>query len=176
MGRAVAESTVSGSSAGRPAGGLRLGGNRTRIRLDGQLLLALVLGAAFLLLVAGCEGGSTTGFSQSCSSSGGVFSGETMTCSGTADSVSGSVGIEFGEEDLLGDRRLTLTVSVEEGSAEVYAYNADGDRTSLGRVGSGEPLTTEVIVDPFGDDTVFFVDAGKGEIEGLRYEGTVETL
>ena len=88
--------------------------------------LLLILSAA--LLAAGCgEGGTLTNHRQSCSSS-----------SGTVGSVRGSVGIEFGggddDEELFGTYRLTAVISVGEGAASVYAYDAEGERITLGRL------------------------------------------
>jgi hypothetical protein len=130
--------------------------------------------ALLLLLVAsGCEGGRLSGHEQRCSSTGGLFSGESMTCTGTVETLSGQVGIDFGDEDLTGDRRLALTVSAERGEAEVYAYGPDDERIAFGRLAPGETVRADAIVDPHGDDTVFYVDAGEGEIGGLEYEGSI---
>lgn len=140
--------------------------------------LVLVLCAA--LLTAGCEGGTLTNYSQSCSSTSDLLSEETVTCSGEAETLSGSVGIEFGdrdeEEELLGTYRLTAEISVEEGEANVYSYDADGERFPLGRVSEGDPLRVEAVVEPSDGSTVFFVDAGEGKIGDLRYEGTIEPV
>jgi hypothetical protein len=40
--------------------------------------------------------------------------------------VQGAVAIEFGDEDLDGTNQLEAMVSVEEGEANVYAYDASG--------------------------------------------------
>lgn len=138
--------------------------------------LGLALCAALLV---GCEGGTLTNHSQSCSSTSGLLSEETITCSGEAETLSGSVGIEFGdqdEEELLGTYRLTAEISVEEGEASVYAYDTDGERFPLGRLSEGTPLRVEAVVDPFSGSSVFFVDAGEGKIGGLRYEGMIEPI
>jgi hypothetical protein len=126
------------------------------------------------LTLAGCEGGTVTNYSQSCSSTGSFFSQETITCRGSAGSVQGSVGIEFGDEDLDGTYQLEAMVSVEEGEANVYAYDASGERISFGPLSNSSPLQISAVVDPFGTATVFFVDAGEGEVRGLEYEGTIE--
>ena len=100
--------------------------------------LLLILSAA--LLAAGCgEGGTLTNHRQSCSSSSGLLSSERAgRCSGTVGSVRGSVGIEFGggddDEELFGTYRLTAVISVGEGAAGVYAYDAEGERITLGRL------------------------------------------
>ncbi len=136
--------------------------------------LFLVLCAA--LLSAGCEGGTLTNHSQSCTSTG-LFGEETVTCSGTAGSVRGSVGFEFGEldEELDGAYQLAATLSAGEGEANIYAYDAEGERVSLGRLSAGEPLRVEAAVEP-SSGSVFFVDTGEGEVRDLRYEGTVEPI
>jgi hypothetical protein len=144
--------------------------------LRAALVLALCAG-----LLAGCEGGTLTNHSQSCSSTGGLLSEKTIACSGTAGSVRGSVGIEFGdpddEEELTGTYRLGVTISAGEGEASVYAYDADGERISLGRLSAGEPLSVEeVIIEPHGDSSIFFVDTGEGEVRDLRYEGRIEPM
>ncbi len=139
------------------------------------LLLALCAALPF-----GCEGGTLSNYSQSCTSTGGLLAGPTVTCSGEAESLSGSVGIEFGdqddeEEELSGTYRLSAEISVQSGEARVYSYDADGERLPLGTVSAGSPLRVEeVLIEPFGESSVFFVDAGEGEVRGLRYEGRIE--
>src|SRR5918995_1383226 len=61
-------------------------------------LLRAEEGGGVTLLGAGCEGGTLTNHSQSCTSTG-LFGEETVTCSGSAGSVRGSVGFEFGGGD-----------------------------------------------------------------------------
>jgi len=142
-------------------------------------VLVLALCAALLF---GCEGGTISNHSQSCSSTGGLLSERTVTCSGQAQSLSGSVGIEFGdpdeeEEELSGTYRLDAEISVESGEARVYSYDADGERLPLGSVSANAPLRVEdAIIDPFGDSSVFFVDAGEGKVGNLRYEGKIEPI
>ena len=112
-----------------------------------RMLLLILCAAA--LLAAGCEGGTLTNHRQSCSSACGLLSEESVSCSGTVGSVRGSVGIEFGGGDydgeLFGTYRLTAVLSVGEGAASVYAYDAEGERISLGRLSAGEPLRIEAI-------------------------------
>jgi hypothetical protein len=96
-----------------------------------SLRMALILTLSAALLAAGCEGGTLTNHSQSCSSTGGLLSEQTITCSGSAETLRGSVGIEFGDrddEELVGTYRLEATLSVEEGEANVYAYDAEDER------------------------------------------------
>ena len=115
-----------------------------------SLRAALVLALCAALL--GCEGGTLTNHSQSCTSTG-LFGEETVACSGTAGSVRGSVGFEFGDDDeeLDGAYRLTATLS------------------------AGEPLRVEAVVEP-SSGSVFFVDTGEGEVRELRYEGRIEPI
>jgi hypothetical protein len=136
-----------------------------------RAVLVLALCAA---LLAGCEGGTLTNHSQSCTSTG-LFGEERVTCSGTAGSVRGSVGFEFGgdDEELDGAYRLTATLAAGEGEANVFAYDAEGERVSLGRLSAGEPLNVEAVVEPSGG-SVFFVDTGEKEVRDLRYEGRIE--
>ncbi len=139
--------------------------------------LLLILCAA-ALLAAGCKGGTLTNHRQSCSSASGLLSEESVRCSGTVGTVRGSVGIEFGggddDEELFGTYRLTAVISVGEGAASVYAYDAEGKRIPLGRISAGEPLRIEAVIDPSGDASVFFVDAGEAGIRDLEYEGRIE--
>jgi hypothetical protein len=139
-----------------------------------SLRAALVLALCAALL--GCEGGTLTNHIQSCTSTG-LFGEETVACSGTAGSVRGSVGFEFGEDDeeLDGAYRLTATLSAGEGEAGVYAYDAEGERVSLGRLSAGDPLRVEAVVEP-SSGSVFFVDTGEGEVRDLRYEGRIEPI
>jgi hypothetical protein len=138
------------------------------------LFFLLLLCAA--LVGAGCEGGTLTNHSQSCTSTG-LFGEETVACSGSAGSVRGSVGFEFGadDEELDGSYRLTATLSAGEGEADVYAYDAAGERVPLGYLSAGEPLRVEAVVEP-SSGSVFFVDAGEGEIRDLGYEGRIEPI
>ena len=89
----------------------------------------------------------------------------------------GSVGFEFGgdDEELDGDYQLTAALSAGEGEANVYAYDAEGERVSLGRLSAGDPLRVEAIVEP-SSGSVFFVDTGEGEVRDLRYEGRIEPI
>lgn len=138
-------------------------------------MLVLALCAALLF---GCEGGTLSNYSQSCTSTGGLFAERTVTCSGQAETLSGSVGIEFGggeDEELSGTYRLTAEISVESGEARVYSYDADGERLPLGIVSKDAPLRVEnTVIEPFNESSAFFVDAGEGEIGGLKYEGRIE--
>jgi len=136
--------------------------------------LFLVLWAA--LIGAGCEGGTLTNHSQSCTSTG-LFGEETVACSGSAGSVRGSVGFEFGEDDeeLDGSYRLAATLSAGEGEANVYAHDAEGEWVPLGHLSAGAPLRVEAVVEP-SSGSVFFVETGEGEVRDLRYEGTVEPI
>jgi hypothetical protein len=140
-------------------------------------MLVLALCAALLF---GCEGGTLSNYSQSCTSTGGLFAERTVTCSGQAETLSGSVGIEFGEgedEELSGTYRLTAEISVESGEARVYSYDADGERLPLGIVSKDAPLRVEnTVIEPFNESSAFFVDAGEGEIGGLKYEGRIEPV
>jgi hypothetical protein len=140
-------------------------------------VLLLPLCAALLF---GCDGGTLSNYSQSCTSTGGFLDQRTVACSGEAQSLSGSVGIEFGdgedEEELSGTYRLTAEISVQSGEARVYSYDADGERLPLGTVSEGSPLRVEgAVIEPFNESSVFFIDAGEeGEIGGLIYEGRIE--
>lgn len=144
-------------------------------KFAGARRAALVV--AFAAFLAGCEGGSLSGHSQSCSSTGGFFSDQTLMCSGTAERLGGSIGIEFGDDDDFGgEYRLEARISVEQGEAEVNVPGADGV-FSAGRVSAGEPLTINEVVQLSEDDDVFSLDAGEGgEVRGLQYEGTVTPL
>jgi hypothetical protein len=140
-----------------------------------------VIALALCALLVGCEGGTLSGHSQSCTSTGSFLEGRTVACSGEAQSLSGSVGIEFGggddeEDELSGTYRLTARISVQSGEAQVYSYDADGERLPLGTVSEGSPLRVEgVVIEPFNESSVFFIDAGEeGEIQGLSYEGRIE--
>ena len=108
---------------------------------------SLLVLASCAALLAGCEGGTLTNYSQSCTSTSGLPSERTVTCSGQAETLSGSVGIEFSATP------TTRSSSVPTG-----------------------PLRVEAVVDPSGDSSVFFVDAGEGEVRGLSYEGRIEPV
>ncbi|MBA2693992.1 MAG: hypothetical protein H0U65_16115 [Rubrobacter sp.] len=130
---------------------------------------------AFLLAIcaatlAGC--GTISGHSQSCSSSGGIFSENAVSCEGTANTLGGRMGIEFGDDDdFSGEYRLEASISVEEGEAEVLA--GDEER-SVGRVSAEEAISVDEVVELSEDSNVFTLDAGEdGEVSGLAYEGAV---
>src|SRR5215207_10635122 len=147
------------------------------LRAVRRSILLLALCAALLF---GCEGGTLSNFSQNCTSTNGLLAGPAVMCSGEAESLSGSVGIEFGdqddeEEELSGTYRLSAEISVQSGEARVYSYDADGEWLPLGPVSAGSPLRVEeVLIEPFGESSVLFVDAGEGEVGGLRYKGRIE--
>lgn len=128
---------------------------------------------ALLAVLVGC--GTISGHSQSCSSSGGFFEENAVSCEGTADSLGGKMGVEFGDDDdFSGEYRLEASVSVEEGEAEVLAGD---DEVSVGRVSAGEPVTINETVELSEDSMVFTLDAGEeGEVRGLSYEGVVTPL
>ena len=96
---------------------------------------SLLVLASCAALLAGCEGGTLTNYSQSCTSTSGLPSERTVTCSGQAETPT------------------TRSSSVPTG-----------------------PLRVEAVVDPSGDSSVFFVDAGEGEVRGLSYEGRIEPV
>ncbi len=120
-----------------------------------------------------------SGHSQSCSSSGGLLSGKTMTCEGTVETLGGKMGIEFGDandegESFTREYRLEASISVEEGTADVYAPGAGDEELFLGTVSAGEPLAVDESVELSEDSDVFSLDAGEeGEVRGLQYKGTV---
>jgi hypothetical protein len=73
------------------------------------------------------------------------------------------------EDELSGTYRLAAEISVDRGEARVYSYDADGERFPLGTVSAGAPLRVdEVVIEPFNESSVFFINAGEGEIEDLR--------
>lgn len=144
--------------------------------MDKQGRIARMPHTAMLLtlcaaLLAGC--GTLSGHSQSCSSSGGFLSENAVSCEGTADTLGGRMGIEFGDDDdFSGEYRLEANISVEEGEAEVFG--GDGD-VALGSVSADEsPLIVDETVQLSEDSSVFSLDAGEDqEVGGLAYEGTV---
>jgi hypothetical protein len=74
-------------------------------------------------------------------------------------------------ERLRGDRALGHV------PARVYSCDADGERFPLGTVSVGTPLRVEeVVIEPCNESSVFFINAGDGEIEDLRYEGRIEPV
>ncbi len=138
-------------------------------RLSKASLYAMLL-ALCAAMLAGC--GTLSGHSQSCSSSGGFFSENAVSCEGAADTLGGRMGIEFGDDDdFSGEYRLEANISVEEGTAEVLAGDDD---ISVGNVSAGEPVAVDEVVELSEDSMVFSLDAGEDrEVGGLAYEGTV---
>lgn len=137
---------------------------------SGRPIRAAMLVALCAAMLAGC--GTISGHSQNCSSSGGFFSENEVSCEGTADTLGGKMGIEFGDDDdFSGEYRLTANVSVEEGEADVLAGD---DEISVGRVSAGESVAVDEVVELSEDSMVFTLDAGEeGEVNGLAYKGAV---
>jgi predicted small secreted protein len=140
------------------------------MKVSGRLPRAAMLLALCAVVLAGC--GTISGHSQNCSSSGGLFSENSVRCEGTADTLGGKMGIEFGDDDDFdGEYRLEASVSVERGEAEVLAGD---DEIPAGRVSAGEPVVIDEVVELSEDSMVFTLDAGEDrEVNGLSYDGTV---
>lgn len=134
------------------------------------------------LLLAACEsGGGISGSMQSCSTSRGFLEDTEVTCSGTVETLSGSIGVEFGDgevfEENTGDtQRLRATFTTESGTARLTAPGPKG-AVELGTLRAGRTLTVDKVVafDDF-DNSIGF-DAGEGgRLEGIEYRGTASPL
>ncbi len=133
---------------------------------------AVATSLTVVLLATGCL--SLTNHSQSCTSSGGLMGPSEFSCSGTAETVKGEGPLSFdGEDDDDPDYSMDLSVSVEDGTMDVFATTVDGDREG-GEVSPGNPVRIEAVV-PSSDEDVSINLAVKGgeeaEVGGLAYEG-----
>ena len=137
----------------------------------GTRWLATALGVAVVLLATGCL--SLTNHGQSCTSSGGLMGPSEFSCSGTAETVKGEGPLSVDGEDDDPDYSMDLSVSVEDGTMDVFATTVDGGREG-GEVSPGNPVRIEAVV-PSSDEDVSINLAVKGgeeaEVEGLAYEG-----
>jgi len=145
---------------------------RVVIGAYGTRWLATALGVAVVLLATGCL--SLTNHGQSCTSSGGLMGPSEFSCSGTAETVKGEGPLSFdGEDDDDPDYSMDLSVSVEDGTMDVFATTVDGGREG-GEVSPGNPVRIEAVV-PSSDEDVSINLAVKGgeeaEVGGLAYEG-----
>ena len=147
------------------------------------------VGSAFRCLVAGCAVislagcGTLSGAEHSCESTLGLLDKEKVSCTGSAERVSGSPPlsvIEIGE-DLDGAYRLEVTIAVGIGTAEASVTDVD-DRRVGGEVSPGKPLEISAVVYPepaagADEDTEevevqLKVKEGE-EVEDLSYEATL---
>ncbi len=140
-------------------------------------IVALVLCLALSLIAVGCV--TLTGHDQSCGTSTRFGSVSKMTCSGSVDTVRGegplTVGESYDDDDdteYSGEYRLEMTASVEQGSMDIYAEEANGGPKG-GEVSPGNPLKIEA-VGPFEGSVAVKVKGGEdAEVKGLKYEVTI---
>jgi hypothetical protein len=140
------------------------------------LVLATIFVACCSLLLAGCKSGTISDSQQTCKSTGGLFSGRKVTCTGSVGAVRGepSLGVIDADGDLSGDYKLDATLTVGKGEARAYVSTAGGGKAG-GKVSPGKPLRIGAVVSLDGEDEEVSVNLkvlGK-EVEDLRYEATV---
>ncbi len=128
------------------------------------------------LLLAGCKSGTLIDSEQACKSTGGLFAGRKVACTGSVGVVRGepSLGVVDTGEDLSGDYQLDAVITVGKGEAKAYVGTAGGGREG-GRVSPDEPLRIEAVVGLDEDDEEVSVNLkvlGK-KATNLRYEATV---
>jgi len=142
------------------------------------LPVSLLLCFALSLVAVGCV--TLTGHDKSCSSSARFNSVSKMTCSGTIDTVRGEGPLTFDESydkeadeaEYRGEYRLEMTASVEHGSMDIYAEEANGGPKG-GEVSPGNPLKIEAL-GPFEGSVAVKVKGGKeAEVKGFKYEVTI---
>lgn len=100
--------------------------------------LAVVVTAG--LLLAGCES-TITNSQQSCQSSGGFLQDRRMSCTGSAETITGSPSLSIADvdEEFSGTYDLEATVEVGKGTLTATIENAAGEEVG-GEVSPGEPL------------------------------------
>ena len=134
------------------------------------------------LSLVGCTSGTLSGTQQSCESTFGLLDSKKVSCTGSADTVSGSPSLSIIEigENLNGAFRLETTIMVRRGKAKAHVTDVD-DKQVGGEVSPGDPLqiVTEVHPEevPGSEDeekveVQLKVAEGK-EVSGLRYEATL---
>ena len=150
-------------------------------RLAGSALRCFVACCAALSLV-GCTSGTLSGTQQSCESTFGLLDSKKVSCTGSADTVSGSPSlsvIEIGES-LNGAFRLETTITVSRGTAKASVTDVDDQKVG-GEVSPGDPLRIATVVYP--EEVPGSEDEEKVEVQlkvaegkevgGLRYEATL---
>jgi len=145
----------------------------TTTRTVKRAVLATIFAAGCALSLAGCKSGTITDSEQACKSTGGLFAGRKVTCTGSVGTMwsEPSLGVIDADGDLSGNYKLDATITVEKGEAKVYVSTAAGGREE-GKVSSGEPLRINAIVGIDGDDEEVSVNL-KVLGKDLRYEATV---
>ncbi len=135
----------------------------------------VLTGCWALLMLAGCESGTITGYEQTCRSSGGLFAAQEVSCTGSVASVRGSphLTIVEADEELDGSYRLDATIAVAQGTARANVTAANGEQVG-GEVTPETPLQITTVIEP-GDEEevdVALKVAGK-EVRNLSYEATL---
>jgi len=148
----------------------------TTTRTVRRAVLASFFTMLCALVLVGCKSGTITSSEQSCKSTGGLFAGRKVTCTGSVTAVKGepSLGIIDADGDLSGNYKLDATVTVRKGEAKAYVSTADGGKEG-GNVSPGEPLRISAVVSLDEEDEEVSVNLkvmGK-EARDLRYEATV---
>lgn len=107
-----------------------------------------------------------------CESSGGLFASGEVSCAGSAERASGTVGLVLAETDgaRSGEYRLEAVISAERGSAETTVQTADGEET-VGVVSPERPLHLDSTVEVDGDEDLAATLRVRGEeVRGLVHE------
>jgi hypothetical protein len=127
------------------------------------------------LLLAGCES-TITNSQQSCQSSGGFLQDRQMSCTGSAETITGSPSLSIADvdEEFSGTYNLQATVEVGEGTVRATVANASGDEVG-GEISPGQPLEISETVELSETDEELSLSlevAGgeEAEAKNLRYE------
>ena len=126
-----------------------------------------------VVVFAGCSSGTLVGGQQTCRSSGGLFEKQTISCTGSVDSVRGSprLGIVEVGDDLDGVYRLDATITVGRGTAKAFVTDTDGEKDG-GELAPDRTLRITAMVEPDEDEDVEVAleVAEEEKVENLRYE------
>lgn len=126
-------------------------------------------------MLVGCESGTISGSQQSCQSAGGLFTADRVSCSGSAETASGSVSLDLvGTDDARSGRyRLEALIASEQGSARATVAAA-GSGEAGGELSPDRPLRIDAVVDVDEDeDLVASLRVAGEEVRGLSYEATL---
>lgn len=126
--------------------------------------------------LTGCSSGTLTGINQNCESSGGLFSTDKVSCSGSASSAKGEPSLDIidTDGDLSGTYRLRASISVAEGTTKASVTAADGEQTG-GTISPDKPLEIDGVVslDEDDEEVSLALKIGGKTVKDIVYEATL---
>lgn len=127
-------------------------------------------------VLTGCSSGTLTGVNQSCESSGGLLSTDSISCSGSAATAKGQPSLDIVETDgdLSGTYRLRASISIGEGTTKAEVTAADGEQTG-GSISPDKPLEIDGLVslDEDDEEVSLALKTGGKTVRDIVYEATL---